>query len=245
MRPSPVETTLDPVFPPLSTKEVSPTVPENRLVAEPRTEFGKGAARRVRRANKVPAVLYGHGEKPRHVSLPGHETALILRGDANILLTLELDGTTELALPRAVVRDPIKGFLEHIDLLLVRKGERVSIELALAIVGDTHPGALPQLQLQTISVEAEATNLPESLEVSVEGLRSGSHITAGELTLPEGTTLLTDADAFVLTVFDSTLAAESEAIGEELAEEVAAEHAEAEEADAAAAPAADGESETS
>ena len=208
-------------------------MPENRLVAEPRTEFGKGAARRVRRANKVPAVLYGHGEKPRHVSLPGHETALILRGDANILITLELDGATELALPRAVVRDPIKGFLEHIDLLLVRKGERVTIELQLNIVGDTFPGALPQLQLQTISIEAEATNLPESLDVSVEGMRSGSHITAGALTLPAGSTLLTDAEAFVVTVFDSTLGAESAQIGEDLAADVAAEHAEAE----AAAPA--------
>lgn len=227
-------------------KEVSSTVPENRLVAEPRTEFGKGAARRVRRANKVPAVLYGHGEKPRHVSLPGHETALILRGDANVLLTLEFDGTTELALPRAVVRDPIKGFLEHIDLLLVRKGEQVNIELALSIVGDTYPGSLPQQQLQAITVQAEATNLPETVEVSVEGLRAGSHILAGDLALPEGTTLVTDPTAIIIQVNSSTLEAESEAIGDELAEEVAAEHAEAEsEAAEGDAPAADGETEAS
>lgn len=220
-------------------------MPENRLVAEPRTEFGKGAARRVRRANKVPAVLYGHGEAPRHVSLPGHETALALRGDTNVLLTLEVDGGTELALPRAIVRDPIKGFLEHLDLLLVRRGERVTIELSLTIVGDTAPGALPQQQLQAISVEAEATNLPETLEVSVEGMAAGTHITAGDIDLPAGSVLLTDPEAFVISVASSTLAAESDAIGEGLAEEVAAEHAEADAEQQAGDPPAGDASETS
>ncbi len=200
---------------------------EVRLVAEPRTEFGKGAARRVRRAHKVPAVLYGHGEKPRHVSLPGHDLMIALRRDPNVLLTLSLDGADELALPRAVVRDPIKGHLEHLDLLLVRRGEKVTIELPLTVTGELARGALPEVQLQTLSVEADATKLPTGVEVSVDGLEVGDHITAGQVTLPAGTTLVTDPEALVLSVQASPTAAELEAVDEALEVE-AAEAAEAE-----------------
>ena len=198
---------------------------EVRLVAEPRTEFGKGAARRVRRAAKVPAVLYGHGEKPRHVSLPGHELMIALRRDPNALITLEIDGGSELALPRAVVRDPIKGFLEHIDLLLVRSGEKVTIDLALTVVGDTAPGTLLEMQMMSLSVEADATQLPNGLDLDVTGFTSGTQRTAGQVPLPEGTTLVGDPDQLVLSVVgapsEEEVAAELDAAAAELAPETA------------------------
>lgn len=190
-----------------------------RVAAEQRTEFGKGAARRVRRASKVPAVLYGHGEKPRHVSLPGHDLMNALRRDPNALLTLEIGSATELALPRAVVRDPIKGFLEHVDLLLVRRGERVTVELAITITGDTAPGTLPELQMQALSVDADATAVPNGFDITVEGLAAGVQLTAGQIELPPGVTLVGDPDQLVLSV-----------VGASAAEEVEAELAEAAEA---------------
>jgi len=190
---------------------VSTAVSEVRLVAEPRTEFGKGAARRVRRANKVPAVLYGHGEKPRHVSLDGHDLMVALRRDPNVLLTLEMDGTAELALPRAVTRDPIKGFLEHVDLLLVRRGERVTIDLAVNVVGDVAPGGLPEVQLQSLSVEADATALPDPVTLDVTGMTAGTHVLAGQVRLPAGTTLIGDPEQLVLSVVGATAAEDAAA----------------------------------
>ena len=142
---------------------------EVRIVAEPRTEFGKGAARRVRRAGKVPAVLYGHGDAPRHVSLPGHELMLALKRDTNVLLTLATDQGDQLALPRAVVRDPIKGFLEHLDLVAVRRGEKVTVDVPVVLVGEATPGVLVDQQSTTLAVHAEATHLPGELTVSIEG----------------------------------------------------------------------------
>jgi large subunit ribosomal protein L25 len=186
-------------------------VSEVRIAAEPRTEFGKGAARRVRRANKVPAVLYGHGDDPRHFSLPGHELMLALKHDPNVLLTLETGEGDQLALPKVVVKDPIRGHLEHVDLVAVRKGEKVTVELAVTMTGEAAPNTLVDFQQQTLTVEAEATNLPEGLEVSIAGLAAGTQITAGQVPLPSGTTLAQDADTVVVQGLGAPSAAEVEA----------------------------------
>jgi len=168
-------------------------VSEVRLSAEPRTEFGKGAARRTRRASKVPAVLYGHGTEPRHLALPGHELMLALKGGANTLLRLQLEGGgEELALAKDVQRDPIKGFLEHVDLVVVSRGEKVTVELGVIVTGEAGGDVVVQQQLTTITVEAEATHIPEAVEVSIVGLGAGRAITAGQVKLPEGTTLVGD-----------------------------------------------------
>jgi large subunit ribosomal protein L25 len=195
------------------------------IAAEARTEFGKGAARRVRREGKVPGVLYGHGTEPRHVSLPGHDLMLALKhGGANTLLELDL-GTQgkELALAKAVVRDPIKGFLEHIDLLLVRRGEKVSVDIPLVVTGDIVRDGLLETTLTSIPVEAEATHIPESIEVSVEGLQIGEAIHVKDLKLPEGTTLTGDPEAIVVHVLAAPTAEQMEAEGQgEAPEEIAA-----------------------
>lgn len=183
---------------------------EVRIAAEPRTEFGKGAARRVRRAHKVPAVLYGHGAAPRHLSLPGHELMMALK-TPNALLVLDIDGASEMALPKAVQRDPIKGFLEHVDLLLVRRGERVVVEVAINVVGAIQPGGLLDHDLVTLAVEADATAIPQSIEISVEGLGVGNAIHAGQVALPEGVTLRTDPEALVLNVLAERTVEQQEA----------------------------------
>lgn len=171
---------------------------EVRIAAEPRTEFGKGAARRVRRAGKVPAVLYGHGDAPRHVALPGHELMLALKHDANVLLTLATEQGDQLALPRAVVRDPIRGHLEHLDLVAVRSGEKVTVDVPVVLTGEAAPEVLLDQQLTTVTVEAEATHLPSELTLSVEGLRAGQSVTAGALQLPPGATLAQDPEQVVV-----------------------------------------------
>ncbi len=211
-------------------------MPEVRIVAEPRTEFGKGAARRVRREAKVPAVLYGHGEAPRHVSLPGHELMLALKHDSNALLTLETEDGDQLALPKAVVRDPIKGFLEHVDLIAVRKGEKVTVEISIVLVGDAAPDAMVDHQLTSLTLEADATQLPEHVEVSIEGLAVGASIRAGDIELPNGATLAQDGDVVVVhgLVIPSEAALEAELAeaeaelgsGQAGAEAIAAEEAE-------------------
>ncbi|WP_067483460.1 50S ribosomal protein L25/general stress protein Ctc [Actinomadura hibisca] len=180
---------------------------EVRIAAEPRTEFGKGAARRTRRAGKVPAVLYGHGTDPQHISLPGHELMLALK-TPNVLLTLDgLGSGAELALPKDVQRDPIKGFLEHVDLLLVKRGEKVTVEIPLEITGELVSGGQLQQELVQLSIEAEATHIPESVEVSVEGLEIGSQLLAKDVKLPSGATLVTDEEALVLQITDAAAAA--------------------------------------
>ena len=189
-------------------------MPEVRIAAEPRTEFGKGAARRVRRAHKVPAVLYGHGTDPRHISLPGHELMLALK-TANVLLEIDLEGGTELALPKSVQRDPIKGFLEHVDLILVRRGEKVTVEIPVNLVGEAAPDSLVSLEHATISVETEATHIPTGVEVSIEGLPVGSQIHAKDVELPSGTTLAVDPEALVVNI---TAAPTAEQLEAELAE---------------------------
>jgi large subunit ribosomal protein L25 len=176
-------------------------VSEVRLAAETRSEFGKGGARRTRRAGKVPAVIYGHGAEPRHISLPAREfTAAIRHGGINVLLTLDLDGGEQLAIPKAIQRHPIKGTFDHVDLLAVRRGEKVTIDVPVTVVGEVVPGALLAQESQSVSVEAEATHLPTGLEVNVEGLEIGTQITAGQLSLPRGSALITDPETIVVII---------------------------------------------
>ncbi len=173
---------------------------EVKLAAETRTEFGKGAARRIRREAKGPAVVYGHGAEPVHITLPGHELQLALR-KSNVLLTLDIEGRTALAIPKAVQRDPLKGYLEHVDLLTVKSGEKVTVEVYVHTEGDLAPGAyLLEHVLSTLTVEAEATHIPESVTVSIAGLEAGASLLAKDIPLPEGTTLAIDPDAVVLQV---------------------------------------------
>jgi large subunit ribosomal protein L25 len=187
------------------------TVPEVRIAAEPRTEFGKGPARRERRAGRVPAVLYGHGTDPRHVSLPGHDVLLALR-TANVLIRLEgLPGGSQLALPKAVQRDAIRGSVEHVDLIMVRRGEKVTVEVPINVTGEVAPDGLLDQQLVQISVEAEATNIPPGIEVDVEGMAIGASVHAGDLTLPTGVTLAVEPDILVLHVIAAPTAEQLEA----------------------------------
>ncbi|MEU6162034.1 50S ribosomal protein L25/general stress protein Ctc [Streptomyces sp. NPDC047130] len=191
---------------------------EVKLAAETRTEFGKGAARRIRRENKVPVVLYGHGTDPKHLSLPGHDLLLALR-TPNVLISLTIDGKgSELAIPKSVQRDPLKGFLEHVDLLLVNKGEKVAVEIPVVTEGELAPGAgLVELVQAALSVEAEATNIPESVVVSIEGLESGANVLAKNVKLPKGVSLAGDEEAVVLSVV-APQAEESEEEAEEAPE---------------------------
>ena len=217
---------------------------EVRLAAETRTEFGKGGARRTRRAGKVPAVIYGHGAEPRHISLPAREfTAAVRNGGANVLLTLDIDGGEQLAIPKAIQRHPIKGTFDHVDLLAVRRGEKITIDVPVLVVGDLVPDAVLNQENTTVSVEAEATHLPSSFEVSVAGLEIGAQIHAGAIELPSGVTLLSDPELLIATVSQAQESQLEEV--EEGAEGEAAEGAEGEAAEAAAAaPAAEAAAES-
>ncbi|MGC0331469.1 large subunit ribosomal protein L25 [Streptomyces sp. SAI-170] len=195
---------------------------EVKIAAESRTEFGKGAARRIRRENKVPGVLYGHGSDPLHLTLPGHELLLALR-TPNVLISLDIDGKSqELAIPKAVQRDPLKGYLEHVDLQLVQRGETVTVEIPVVAEGELAAGGnLLEHVLNALPVEAEATHIPEQLTVSVEGLAAGASIHAKDIALPSGVKLAVEDDTVVLQI----LAAQAEeapageaAEGEEAAE---------------------------
>ncbi|WP_265523728.1 50S ribosomal protein L25/general stress protein Ctc [Oerskovia flava] len=172
---------------------------EIKLVAESRTEFGKGAARRIRRNNQIPAVLYGHGSDPLHVTLPGHATMLALK-HANALFSIELDGDSQLAITKDVQRDPVRNVIEHVDLLLVKKGEKVDVEIPVHIVGESAPGTIHFVELQTLSIQAEATHLPEAIEVSIEGLAAGSQVLAGEVPLPKGSVLNGETSQVIVSV---------------------------------------------
>ena len=194
-------------------------MPEVAIDAQPRTEFGKGPSRRTRAANRVPAVLYGHHSEPRHLTLPGHEVLMALR-TPNVLIRLEgLPGGAQLALPKAVQRDPIKGYVEHVDLILVRQGEKVRVEIPVTVVGEVAPGGLLDQQLVQIEIEAEATHLPPGIEVSVEGMEIGTAVHASDLKLPSGVTLAAEPEALVLHVLAAPTAEQIEAeLGEEVAE---------------------------
>lgn len=195
---------------------------EVKIAAQPRTEFGKGAARRIRRADQVPAVIYGHGAEPKHVSVPGHELLLALR-TANVLISLEIDGGSELVIPKAVQRDPIKGFIEHVDLLAVKRGEKVTVEIPVSVEGELAPGGnLLEHVLNTLPVEAEATHIPEGVVVDVTGLEAGASILAKDIALPKGSSLAVDEDAVVIQVVAAQIEAAEEGEEEEGAAEQAA-----------------------
>lgn len=202
---------------------------EQKLAAELRTEFGKGYARRARMANLIPAVIYGHGEAPVHITLPAKATTLAVR-TPNALLSLDINGEGHLALVKDIQRDPIKQIIEHIDLLTVRQGEKVTVDVPVHVEGESAAGTVHNLELTTVSVEAEATHLPETVTVSIEGRAAGEHIHASDLVLPKGAALLTDAEALVVNI--------SEAV--EIEEETT-EAAEGAEAPAGEAPAAEEE----
>ena len=186
-------------------------MPEVRIVAEPRTEFGKGPARRIRSAGRVPAVLYGHGTETRHVTLPGHQLLMALK-TPNVLIEVEgLSGRPQLTLPKAVQRDPIRGDIEHVDLILVRRGEKVTVEVPIQVTGEVESGGLLDQQMVRLSVEAEATQIPQGITVDVEGMEIGAAVYARDLDLPSGVTLAAEPDALVLHVLAAPTAEQIEA----------------------------------
>jgi large subunit ribosomal protein L25 len=215
-----------------------------KITAEKRTEFGKGAARRIRRDDKIPAVVYGHGNDPVHVTLPGHDTMMALKhGGANALLELDIDGQSQLALTKQVQVDPIRRVLEHIDFVAVRRGEKVTVDVPVQVTGEAAPETLVVTEHATVQVEAEATNIPERIEVSVEGAAIGTQIHASDLVLPEGTTLLTDPEVLMVNVTQAQTAEQLEAELAEAEAEAGIVHEESEEAAAEAAAAAEPEGE--
>ena len=219
-----------------------------KITAETRTEFGKGAARRIRREHKIPAVIYGHGNDPIHVTLPGHDTTMALKHlGSNALLELEISGKGQLALTNAVQVDPIKRLIEHIDFVAVRAGEKVTVDVRISVVGEAARETLVVNENTTVQLEAEATHIPENIEVSIEGAGVGTQLLASQLDLPSGSTLLTDDDMLIVNVTNAPTEEEIEAELEEAEAEVGiereesdAETAEREEAEAAAAEEAKG-----
>jgi large subunit ribosomal protein L25 len=169
----------------------------NHLITEVRDTFGKGVARKIRAKGKIPAVIYGHGTEPQHVTLPGHETALILR-KSNQVLELDIQGTIQLALVKDVQKDPVRQIIEHIDLIVIRKGEKVTIDVPIHLEGESAPGTSVNQDSNTVSLEAEATHIPESIVVSIEGLEQGAQILAKDLALPSGASLISDPDMLIV-----------------------------------------------
>ncbi len=172
---------------------------DNKISAELRDQFGKGAARKLRAAGKIPAVIYGHGTEPQHVSLPGHEVALIIR-KANAILDLDVAGTKQLALVKDVQKDPVRQIIEHLDLIIVRKGEKVHVEVPVHIEGEPFPGTIAMLEVGTLRIEAEATHIPERILIGVEDAEDGTQIHAKDVALPAGATLLDDPELLVVNV---------------------------------------------
>jgi large subunit ribosomal protein L25 len=201
---------------------------DNKVVADTRESFGKGAARKLRATGKIPAVVYGHGTEPRHIALPAHQIGLILR-KANAVLDLQIDGKSQLALVKDVQKDPVHQVIEHLDLIVIKKGEKVQVEVPVHVEGESAPGTIADLDQHTLSLEAEATHIPERVIVNVEGLEEGTQILAGAVELPKGATLLTDPESLVINVHTP----QKVDLGEEAAE--AAEGETAEEAAEAAA----------
>lgn len=194
------------------------------LNATMRTEFGKGAARRLRRAKQIPAVLYGHGTDPVHLALPGHEVFLIVKGGANAVIEVGFDGRSELALVRAVQKDVVTNDIEHVDLLLVRRGEKVAVEVQVVTEGESYPGTIHAVELQNLLVLAEATSIPEAIVVSVEGLEDGTVVRIADLDLPKGVSTEVDPESPVVIVSTPRVEASDD---EDEAEEAAAPAAEA------------------
>ncbi|HEY8721511.1 50S ribosomal protein L25/general stress protein Ctc [Pengzhenrongella sp.] len=189
---------------------------EIKLVATARTDFGKGAARRTRRAGLIPAVLYGHGGEPLHVSLPGHATMMALK-HTNALFTIEFEGTSRLTIAKDIQKDPVKDVIEHIDLLIVTAGERVSVEVPVRVTGEGFPGTIHFVEMQRIALTADAANLPSVIEVSIEGLVAGTQIRVGDLHLPEGTDIDEAAEGIVVTIAEPQGSAADEAADAEVA----------------------------
>lgn len=200
-----------------------------KITAETRTEFGKGAARRIRRENKIPAVVYAQGNEPIHVTLPGHETMMAIRhGGANTLLELDIDGTVQLALTKQIQVDPVRRVLEHIDFVAIVKGDKATVDVQIVVVGDAAAGTMVVTDNNTVQVEAEATNIPESFEINIEGAEAGTQFLAGQLELPAGTTLLSDSELLIVNVtaeqeadLGDTEVAEGDAEGDTEGEEAA------------------------
>lgn len=186
---------------------------EVRLAAETRTEFGKGAARRTRRAGKIPAVLYGHGTDPQHVALPALEFARVVREQgSNAVLSVELgNGANQLALTKTITVHPIRNYIEHVDLLVIRRGEKVSVEIPVVVTGEAAPDSLVTQAANTLQVEADVLNIPEQFEVNVEGAEIGAQILAGQVSLPDGVTLETDPETLVVNVLAAPTAEDMEA----------------------------------
>ncbi len=209
-----------------------------KIKAESRTEFGKGAARRIRREHKVPAVIYGHGNEPVHVTLPGHETMMALKhGGANALLELEIDGKSQLALTKQVQVDPIKRHLEHVDFVAVVKGEKVTVDVPVHLVGEAAKETLVVTENATVQIEAEATHIPEFIEVDIDGAAAGTQILASDLALPSGSTLLLDAETLIVNITEQQSAEALEAELEEAEAEAGIEKDESSDDAAAEAPA--------
>ncbi|GAA2006554.1 50S ribosomal protein L25/general stress protein Ctc [Microbacterium ulmi] len=187
------------------------TETDTKVHAEPRENFGKGYARRLRAAGQIPAVIYGHGAAPQHVALPGHQIALLIRR-ANVVLELDINGKQQLTLVKDVQKDPVRQIIEHIDLLVVKKGEKVQVDVPVVLTGESAAGTIANLDAVSIALEVEATHIPENIEVSVEGLEDGTHITAADLPLPKGAVLIADPETLIVAIAvpSSALAAEDE-----------------------------------
>jgi len=199
---------------------------DTKIVTEIRESFGKGAARKMRVLGKIPAVVYGHGTQPQHLALPGHQVALLLR-KSNAVLELSINGEIQLALVKDVQKDPVKQIIEHIDLIVIRKGEKVTVDIPVHVEGESAPGTIANLEAATISVEAEATHIPERVTVSIEGAEDGTQINAKDLVLPKGSTLVTDPEVLVVNV---VIPAEVD-LGEDTTEETEDEAAEGDDAE--------------
>jgi large subunit ribosomal protein L25 len=213
----------------------------DKITAEPRTEFGKGAARRIRREDKVPAVIYGHGEAPVHVTLPGHDTWIAIKhGGANALLDLQIEGKTQLALTKQVQVDPITRVIEHIDFVAVKRGEKVHVDVPIHLVGEAGPDTLVVTENTVVSIEAEATHIPEYFELSIEGAEVGTLIHASDLDIPSGSTLLSDPELLIVNVTQQISEEALEAELEEAEAEVGIEREDSDE-EAAEAEAAEGQ----
>jgi large subunit ribosomal protein L25 len=195
---------------------------QNTLSALVRTSFGKGAARKIRAKDQIPAVIYGHGTDPQHVTLPGHETMLITRR-ANAVITLDIEGTNQLALVKDIQRDPVKQTIEHIDLIVVRQGEKVTVQVPVHVEGESAPGTIHVVELNVVELEVEATHIPQNVVVSIEGLEEGAQVSAADLVLPKGATLVSEPETLVLAVSVPQLDLTTDAVSDEDGEAAEAE----------------------
>ena len=208
------------------------TETDTKVHAELRENFGKGYARRLRASGKIPAVIYGHGTDPVHVALPGHQVALLIRR-ANVVLELDVNGTQQLTLVKDVQKDPVHQIIEHIDLLVVKKGEKIQVDVPIVVVGESAPGTIANLDAVSISLEVEATHIPQNIELDIEGLEDGTHITAADLTLPKGAVLVADPETLVVAISVPSSAGDADEIE---AADAAVAAGQAEESDEAKGP---------